>query len=272
MAIKLNWKDLAKRIINGREVGRVVLNGVQIWPTSTPPTPVYTPWIYWDEANWLISASSDWTNWVTMADKNVWATQVRERGDTITPSNGGNLYQWWNNYWFPMENATNTSWDTVDTTWYGPTNPYSSSTFILTYDNDWSEPTNNNLRWNDTWTLEARQWPCPSWFHVPTELEREKVLWVGGWRIRYPEFLKIPNVWYLDRETWQYMQNYLIRLWTSQPWPSYDRLTATLVELWTVEWGRIWHYPRGEGFPIRAFCNTVHVPDTTRTVLYQPSE
>lgn len=37
MAIKINWKDLQKRIINGKEVEKVMCNGVQIRPSSTPP-------------------------------------------------------------------------------------------------------------------------------------------------------------------------------------------------------------------------------------------
>lgn len=38
MAIKINWKDLEKRIINWQEVEKVMLNGVQIRPEVTPPT------------------------------------------------------------------------------------------------------------------------------------------------------------------------------------------------------------------------------------------
>ncbi len=38
MTIKYNWQDLQKRIINGREVEKVMYNGVQIRPSSTPPT------------------------------------------------------------------------------------------------------------------------------------------------------------------------------------------------------------------------------------------
>lgn len=43
MAIKINGKDLAKRIINWQEVEKVMLNGSQIWPSETP-----SPYIYID--------------------------------------------------------------------------------------------------------------------------------------------------------------------------------------------------------------------------------
>ena len=41
MAIKINGKDLAKRIINGQEVQKVMLNGSQIRPTEIPPVDDY---------------------------------------------------------------------------------------------------------------------------------------------------------------------------------------------------------------------------------------
>lgn len=36
MAIKINWKDLAKRIVDGKEVERVILDWAEIWPNPTP--------------------------------------------------------------------------------------------------------------------------------------------------------------------------------------------------------------------------------------------
>ena len=46
MTIKYNWQDLQKRIINGREVEKVMYNGVQIRPSSTPPTPTFDDYLY----------------------------------------------------------------------------------------------------------------------------------------------------------------------------------------------------------------------------------
>ena len=37
---------------------------------------VWLPWIFWNQNDWLISISSDWSTSLTMQDKNVWATQV----------------------------------------------------------------------------------------------------------------------------------------------------------------------------------------------------
>ena len=79
MAIKINGKDLAKRIINGQEVEKVMLNGAQIRP-STSPSYLYIPWDFTNgslPSNWRIYAwSSDsefTTNWLTKNDSSVYS-------------------------------------------------------------------------------------------------------------------------------------------------------------------------------------------------------
>lgn len=86
---------------------------------------------------WLISIPDIW---ITMADKNVWATNV---WDTWY------YFQWWNNYGFtPWQLTTSTT--RVDASWYWPWNYYSSSTFIKVL-NDRSTVRNDNLWWASTW-------------------------------------------------------------------------------------------------------------------------
>jgi len=105
-----------------------------------------------------------------------------------------NFYQWWNNYGFPSTGSVVT-WDTpVDCTNYWPlrlgylSGRYSSNIF----NNNWCTPINKNLRWwsgdsqennrwfNETWNVainaEDRQWPCNTWYHVPSIWEWNKVL------------------------------------------------------------------------------------------------
>ena len=72
---------------------------------------------YRNQSLWLISVPNAW---ITMADKNLWATNV---GDAWY------YYQWWNNYWFTPWTFT-TSSTAVSAAWYWPWNYYSSSTFI----------------------------------------------------------------------------------------------------------------------------------------------
>lgn len=104
-------------------------------------------WIFMK--GWLISISSDWVNWITIADKNLWATTVYNDGDTLSEANCWKRYQWWNNYGFPYTWTFTTSSTKVDASTYWPWNYYSSSTFITVSASpyDWSSVQNDNLRW-----------------------------------------------------------------------------------------------------------------------------
>lgn len=51
---------------------------------------VNIPWIYHSSDLWLISISSDWEDWTTISDKNVWATAA-----WTTSANYWNYYSWW---------------------------------------------------------------------------------------------------------------------------------------------------------------------------------
>lgn len=109
--------------------------------------------IFWAVDLWLISISSDGQTWITIADKNLWATTVWNNWETLSQANCGNYYQWGNNYWFPFTWTVTTSSTRVDASVYWPWNYYSSSIFITVssapYNRDASN--NNNLRWWETW-------------------------------------------------------------------------------------------------------------------------
>lgn len=109
--------------------------------------------VYWSSSLGLISISSDWTNWITMQDKNLWATTAFNYWDTLTEDNCGYFYQWWNNYWFPNNWDVFTSSTLVDASWYGPWNYYSAGVFITnsTGSRDRSSVANNNLWWWVSW-------------------------------------------------------------------------------------------------------------------------
>ena len=110
---------------------------------------LWSAWIFWNQTEWLISITSNWTTWYTIQDKNLWATTVYNDGDTLTQANMGNKYQWWNNYWFPSTWNVTTSSSQVNAQNYWPWNYYSSSTFIKGNSSqyDWSSVKNDNLRW-----------------------------------------------------------------------------------------------------------------------------
>lgn len=112
----------------------------------------WSTWIYHNSTLWVISISSDWTTWITIADKNLWATTVYNDGATLSEANCGKFYQRWNNYWFPFTWSVTTSSTRVNAQNYWPWNYYNSSTFITWF---WSYDTSNNknLRWWETWII-----------------------------------------------------------------------------------------------------------------------
>lgn len=97
--------------------------------------------VYRDTVNWIISISSDWITWITIADRNLWATNINDKWD---------YYQRGNNYAFPNTWPVTTSNTQVDASNYWPWNYYSSSTFIY-WNQDWSSVQNDDLRWASTW-------------------------------------------------------------------------------------------------------------------------
>ena len=114
---------------------------------------LWPSWVYHNSTLWLISFSSDWETWKTIADKNLWATSVYTYWASLTQANCWKYYQWWNNYWFAFTWNVTQSSTQVDTSGYWPGNYYSSSTFITWSWIDWSNPKNDNLWWITTWII-----------------------------------------------------------------------------------------------------------------------
>ena len=142
---------------------------------------------------------NDITKCITMMDKNLWAS----KSWTVCSSSDNwacwDHYQRWNNHWFTMwcysmywcsDDVTRSAvaW-AINTEWYWPWNYFIGVKFRKITNNpyDWSSPKNDNLwwwsgdsinnnRWFDTGMMQAtnvvdRQWPCPEWYHVPSQWE-----------------------------------------------------------------------------------------------------
>ena len=248
-------------------------NVKQVYVGTTPVRPTYNPWIYWNKAKWLISISSDWKNWITIADKNLGAKVVYNDWDTLSQDNCWCFYQRWNNYGFPRTGSITTSSTRVSTSTYSYTNPYYSKTFITYSSWDWSSNQNDNLWGNTADTLVARQWPCPTDRHVGTKTEWTNLLsamttlWAWTTGNNFKTYVKMPIAWYRARSSWSLTSSGTYwRQWTS-----------------TCSWTLAWYYyiestrviydtqQRSEWFSIRPFKNEPVVPDNSRAVLYQPS-
>lgn len=118
-------------------------------------------WIFKNTTLWLISIQ-DGSNWITISDKNLWATNVWD---------DGLYYQFWNNYWFTVNPTPYYTSKVSNTQAYWPSNYYNDDHFVRVSSwNNWFTDTNNNIRWwVDTTSL------------YPTEA---KEVWLGNHKVR----------------------------------------------------------------------------------------
>lgn len=236
---------------------------------------VTTAWIYHNQTLWLISFSSDWTNWTTIADKNLWATTVYNDWDTQEQSNCGNIYQRWNWYGFPYWTNQSTS-AYINASWYWPWNYYTDSTFrssSYSWYYIWDSSFNNNLRWETTNTDAARQWPCENWFHIPSDNNLITLtttlnsLWITPNINNWKTYLKMP-LWWVLNQYWEFVANSTnLTIWSSDHWDNYNWLYMVLTGNWFSRSNRNKAY----WLHIRPFKNNAVIPSSSRTVLYQPS-
>lgn len=98
-------------------------------------------WIFHSPELWVFSLSWNGQDWITIADKNIWATTIYHTGDQISADNSWYYYQWWNNHWFSYNGWFSTSNTQVDVSSYSPSS-YSNNVFIT---------------WNDSWMIEINK-------------------------------------------------------------------------------------------------------------------
>ena len=232
----------------------------EVYYNTTKIRPFYPAWIYWNQSLWLISASSNWTDWITISDKNLWASVVYNYWDAMSETNCWKFYQRWNNYWFSYTWTPSRTLNKVNVSSYWPNNYYSSSTFVRV-GWDWCWRTDNsstaalNLRWDITNTNEARKWPCPDGFHIPSRNEGAALTAIPRTlgRLSFDERYKIykmPKCWFRDNYTSQ-----VVDIWTdSATWTTTQEDTNFW---WTVAWN--WFWP-ARWLNIRPFRNAAIIP------------
>ncbi len=155
-----------------------------------------TLYAHWDYAlefgeldAYLIGSDGAISKYVMM-DRNLWASALYDKNYTNPLFDSlGYTYQWWNNRWFERCSGNGTT-----CFWSGKPNPYTNTTkvdktpwwgdympsnftrkyFVETSGNPrtWTNNGSNsdNLWWNTSSAtdFEARQWPCPEWYYVPS--------------------------------------------------------------------------------------------------------
>ena len=232
--------------------------------------------------------------WITMLDRNLWATATWAWVDESRQS-FWYYFQWWNNYGFPSDSNAeiSTTTDQADASGYWPNteNGYYSSNIFVKWNSVWSGVSNDNLRWwsgdsrdgNSRWypvtNPEDRRWPCPENYHIPSIWEWSKLLEFWAWE-RSGLFLFAQDGLYQfsDDEDSTYAfyqrfnipiagrrgndgaidkQNNLLLMQTSSPYGS----TAAFRLYWKLD-GIYATYinPHTYAFPIRCFYNSYRLP------------
>ena len=233
--------------------------------------------LWWEIKAWDIVVSWGWGWWLpyfgwlcdtddisawsyTIASCNLWTTTAW----TWTESYWS-YFQWWNNYGFSPSPTTNSNPVDASSNW--PWNYYSSSTFITntTSPNDWSSSPNTNLWWwsglttvtNPTAQQESdMQWPCPSWYHIPTRDEwwwlYVALMWTySDSQIR--NLLNIPYSWF--KWTWQSYNVYQEWIYWHY-WASSDNWSNSWwIYLSSTIWMNQGSYSRSDWRSIRCFKN-----------------
>ena len=245
---------------------------VDFFVYNTPQNPQIWPWIYHNATLWLISLSLDWENWITIADKDLWATEVY--GQWL-------LYQRGNNHWFSINEVITTSSTKVDASTYWPWNYYNSSVFITSGSGigNWETSRNTNLwGWDDDTDI-SKKWPCPEWYHIATATEFTALENIVTWLVWSDsaedchQYFLTNNFYILNhscREESAWKENmwnqYYIWTWLSSYTTNYPRCALILST------PRVRYNGSCSWLPIRPFKNTYVAPDSTRTVLFQPSD
>lgn len=115
---------------------------------------VYVPtinWIWWNKDRWLITIVNEWQAVLTMADKDLWATDVYDGTEWTWI---GKVYQWWNSHWFSVASPVLTQFER-------PNEACDSEIW-------WSTRTSNyqNLWESKDWDNRTYRWPLDEWWHI----------------------------------------------------------------------------------------------------------
>ena len=220
------------------------------------------PYIVYDEENWLITVySQDLSYWITLQDKNLWAENVWDRWS---------FYKRWNNEPIPNNNTDSSKVSDNNAWWWGNDNNIEVN-IIKWYDIINHKVT--NLENNN------RKWPCPDWYHIPSQWEASELIKlyyqsIWSWDILnvdenwlysvydsnlieslFARDLKMPLVWY--RKYWETTLDsvwQITRFWLSTPHSQYENFSYFLT-VWKTQTTPKWWDWRAILNSLRCFKN-----------------
>ena len=164
------------------------------WDITLTAKYLRTATIVWDDDSRKIFKY--WTIQIwdyVLMDRNLWAKKAwdgiiwEDNSSNYGTDNDyyGYYYQWWNNWWFSDKT---TVWQAWSVTVNDGDMPSKYSRDIWSTALSWNSE--NNLWWDEDNTHEARKWPCPEWWHVPSKNEWQTVYntWINSSNKSISEF------------------------------------------------------------------------------------
>ncbi len=193
--------------------------------------------------------SWEWT-WYIISSCNVWA-MIASADWTLS---WWEYFQWWRNKWFlygdtitQSSKIANASYDVNNDIYLFVKNSY-----------NWLVNQDDNLWWDNnwSWTDEQRQWPCPTWYHVPRTIEWQGIVTAWQWWLDWTRMrneLKLPKSGYRHRNNGTfYTQGSSGFYWASSP---YNSITAHYMYFLHGTINPNNGEFRANGFTIRCFKN-----------------
>ena len=245
---------------------------IYMWREAIPIT---TAWIYHNEELWLISLSSDWSTWTTIADKNLWATST----DVSSSASYGKYYQRWNNYWFANSWSITTSSTKISQATAVANRPswYSNWTFI-TWSGQWTDgvslSTFGDMRWAVTWTYAGQIWPCGTGFHVPSNNEWLSVynllvttFWISATGNNLWTYILLPKSWLRA-----YSNASIASQWSEWYYWANDAYSMSYARAFSLDSSHIYqnnYYEYAYWFTIRPFKNEAVQPRVWWDTIYE---
>ncbi len=249
-----SWWPWVKTILDcttGWQVLYSTVDWTDTWLTCSDDIFVCT----WNQTWYIVSACNVWASWSANDFNN--CTNTSNCTQAIT----GYYYQWWRNKafwngWLAIHSSTIpwTVWLNAwtDTYWFVTNGSFSNWANTDIKDNWWAV-TNTNI---------ARQWPCPSWYHIPDWSEWQWVCnsingsaCVNGMALNanYPNKLKLPKAWH------RYWANTSLDQWSGGAyWSSTTQWSVTVAYSTSFSASQI--YPNTSvymtyWYPVRCFKN-----------------
>ena len=183
---------------------------------------LYAHWAEYEKLNLWWEVNGELIT-ITMMDRNLWAENENHLGY---------YYQWWNNHGFSVSSNTINPSSSIITqranvSWYSWSNPFYSKYFIK--NDGWMSSNNKDLWWwanddisnyYDDWDYRyKRQWPCPTWYHVPSVKEWFEVVDIFLQKYDIPE---------LTRGGFKYPNQVWVNPWSSSPGGGFNSVKYSL--------------------------------------------